>query len=148
GSPQRGDHVHLTMDQISRQCRKSIEVTRRPTRFDEDAPAFNVASLVKTLAERGGEGRSRLGCLSAQKADHRHPRLLRQRPRGPSRRTAEPRDELPASHSITSSAMASKLGGTVRPSALAVLMLRTSSYLVGACTGRSAGFSPLRMRST
>src|SRR6516164_9156733 len=28
------------------------------------------------------------------------------------------------------------------------LRLITSSYLVGACTGRSAGFSPLRMRST
>ena len=39
-------------------------------------------------------------------------------------------------------------GGMVRPSALAVLRLITSSYLVGACTGRSAGFSPLRMRST
>ena len=37
---------------------------------------------------------------------------------------------------------------TSRPSALAVLRLMTSSYLVGACTGRSAGFSPLRMRST
>ena len=36
----------------------------------------------------------------------------------------------------------------VRPSAFAVLRLITSSYLVGACTGRSAGFSPLRMRST
>ena len=30
-----------------------------------------------------------------------------------------------------------------RPSALAVLRLITKSYLVGACTGRSAGFSPL-----
>ena len=28
-------------------------------------------------------------------------------------------------------------GGTVMPSALAVLRLMTSSYLVGACTGRS-----------
>ena len=52
------------------------------------------------------------------------------------------------SHSITSSARASSVGGTSRPSALAVLRLMTSSYLVGACTGRSAGFSPLRMRST
>src|SRR5262245_46530990 len=51
-------------------------------------------------------------------------------------------------YSITSSARASTDGGTVRPSALAVLRLITSSYLVGACTGRSAGFSPLRMRST
>ena len=38
--------------------------------------------------------------------------------------------------------------GLSRPSALAVLRLITISYLVGACTGRSAGFSPLRMRST
>src|SRR5262245_51640772 len=51
-------------------------------------------------------------------------------------------------YSITSSARASRVGGTSRPSALAVLRLMTSSYLVGACTGRSAGFSPLRMRST
>jgi hypothetical protein len=61
---------------------------------------------------------------------------------------AEQRDELAADHSITSSARASSVGGTLRPSALAVLRLRTSPYLVGACTGRSAGFSPLRMRST
>jgi hypothetical protein len=47
-------------------------------------------------------------------------------------------------YSITSSARASSVGGTSRPSALAVLRLITSSYLVGACTGRSAGFSPLR----
>src|SRR6516165_2578554 len=49
-------------------------------------------------------------------------------------------------HSITSSARASSVGGTSRPSTLAVLRLITSSYFVGTCTGRSAGFSPLRMR--
>jgi hypothetical protein len=36
--------------------------------------------------------------------------------------------------------------GRSRPSALAVFRLTTSSYLVGVCTGRSAGFDPLRMR--
>ena len=36
--------------------------------------------------------------------------------------------------------------GTVRPSALAVLRLMTSSTFVACWTGRSAGFSPLRMR--
>src|SRR5262249_31128613 len=51
-------------------------------------------------------------------------------------------------YSITSSASASSLSGTVRPSALAVLRLITSSYLVGAWIGRSAGLSPLRMRAT
>jgi hypothetical protein len=51
-------------------------------------------------------------------------------------------------YSITSSARVRSAGDTVRPSAFAVLRLIVSSYLVGACTGRSAGFSPLRMRST
>src|SRR6516164_7600614 len=51
-------------------------------------------------------------------------------------------------YSITSSARASSVVGTSRPSAFAVFRLIASSYLVGACTGRSAGFSPLRMRST
>ena len=51
-------------------------------------------------------------------------------------------------HSITSSARASTAAGNSNPIAFAVLRLTTSSYLVGACTGMSAGFSPLRMRST
>jgi hypothetical protein len=50
------------------------------------------------------------------------------------------------SYSITLSAIASSVGGTSRPRALAVLRLMRSSYLAGACTGRSAGFSPFRMR--
>jgi len=39
-------------------------------------------------------------------------------------------------------------GGTVMPSALAVLRLITKSNLVVWTTGSSAGFSPLRVRST
>jgi hypothetical protein len=50
-------------------------------------------------------------------------------------------------YSITSSARASSEGGTVRPSALALLRLMASSNLVGNSTGRSLGFSPLRMRA-
>src|SRR4051794_35282784 len=45
-------------------------------------------------------------------------------------------------HSITSSAIASSVRGTSRPSAFAVFRLMTVSYFVGACTGRLAGFSP------
>src|SRR6516162_6235943 len=73
-------------------------------------------------------------------------RPRRERPRR--RRTAEQRDERAPLHSITSSAVICMISGTVRPSALAVFKLMTSWYLVGACTGRSAGVSPLRMRST
>src|SRR5262249_56152194 len=51
-----------------------------------------------------------------------------------------------ATHSITSSARASSVGGTSRPSALAVFRLITSSYCTGSCTGSSLGFSPFKMR--
>src|SRR5262245_14299526 len=61
-------------------------------------------------------------------------------------RAAEQRDEIaPADHSITSSARASNVGDTSRPSALAVLRLITNSNFVGNCTGRSAGLAPLRI---
>src|SRR5262249_32254448 len=54
----------------------------------------------------------------------------------------------PADYSITSSARASSEGDMVRPRVLAVFKFMTSSYLLGACTGRSAGFSPRKIRST
>jgi hypothetical protein len=56
--------------------------------------------------------------------------------------------QLAPPHSITSSALASNLGGTSRPIAFAAFRLITKPYLVGACTGKSAGFSPLKIRST
>jgi hypothetical protein len=53
-----------------------------------------------------------------------------------------------ACYSITSSAIAITPEGMVRPSALAVFRLMARSNLVGCSTGKSAGFSPLRMRPT
>ena len=58
------------------------------------------------------------------------------------------RRSLASVYSITSSARASKDGGTLRSRDLAVFRLITRSYLAGACTGRFVGCSPLRMRST
>src|SRR5262249_9725153 len=69
----------------------------------------------------------RLLCLHVEDAHHRHRRLLRVRREWPRCRAAEQHDEVAAPHSITSSASASKLGGTIRPSALAVLRLIASS---------------------
>src|SRR5262249_50410748 len=68
-------------------------------------------------------------------------RARRQRPRG--RPAAEQRYELAPSHSITSSARASSVGGISRRSAFAVLRLITNSNLLDCTTGSSAGFSPL-----
>ena len=53
-----------------------------------------------------------------------------------------------ASHSITSSASASSLSGTARPSAFAVLRLITSSNFVGGWIGKSPGFSPFSTLAT
>src|SRR5205814_1933052 len=76
------------------------------------------------------------------------PRVLdalgRDRLRAISRLTHRSNSQL---YSITSLARSRVDVGTVRPSAFAVFRLTTSVNLVGACTGRSAGFSPLRMRS-
>jgi hypothetical protein len=49
-------------------------------------------------------------------------------------------------YSITSSAVKSNSGGISTPRALAVLRLIAISNFVGCSTGRSAGFSPLRIR--
>src|SRR5215813_2104184 len=56
-------------------------------------------------------------------------------------------DEL-AAHSITSSARASSVGGTVRPSAFAVFRLMTISILVENSIGKSPGLAPFRILST
>src|SRR5262249_42882489 len=69
------------------------------------------------------------------------------------RRKGQRQSQLPEQGSlsfISSPRLLSKerFSQTRRSSALAVLRLITSSYLVGACTGKSAGFAPLRIRST
>src|SRR5204863_1146302 len=112
----------------------------------DDVVALDVAHL----AQAGPQAISceRLG-YKAEKSDAWQLRaLLPARSERPGGRAAEQRDELAAFHSITSSAMASSLSGTVRPSALAVLRLTTSSSLVGSSTGMSAGLAPLRILLT
>ena len=64
------------------------------------------------------------------------------------RRAADERDELSPSHSITSSARASRVGEISRPSALATVRLKTSSNLVGCSTGRLLGLAPRKILST
>ena len=60
-------------------------------------------------------------------------------------RIAAAENDYVTGYSINSSTLASSVGGTVRPSALAVLKFMISSNAVGCRTGRSAGFVPLRI---
>src|SRR5262249_54511257 len=116
--------------------------------LDGDVFAFDEPSVIQALpkgidniCEAGSRGAS-------EKSDYWHRPLLRthrERPRG---RAAEQRDERAALHSITSSARASRVGGMVRRSALAVSRLTMKSNLVGCSTGMSAGLVPRRILST
>src|SRR5262249_26692996 len=131
------------------QTRQALALIVGGAVFDRDVLAFGEPCRCQTLTEARNHGRGHRKRRAAQEPDHRHPCLLRPRRKRPcGRPAAEQGDEVAAFHSITSSARASSVGGTSRPSALAVFRLITNSNLVGACTGRSAGFSPLRMRST
>src|SRR6516165_4552985 len=144
------DHVGLQRDQLFRE-HLHLRAGRRKAIVNTDIAAFRPSTLPEPLPECREAGpyfRIVLG-KAHQHADPPHSvGLLRARRERPHRRAAEQRDELAALHSITSSAMASTPGGTSRPSAFAVLRLMTNSNLVGCCTGRSPGFSPLRIFPT
>src|SRR5262245_10490155 len=124
----------------------------REAGVDAQVAPLAPARLLQRLGERREAGAS-FRIVRApihEHADAPHPlALLRPRHSWPRRRAANERDELaPPNHSITSSARANKVAGTSKPSAFAVLRLITSSHFVGCCTGKSDGFSPLRIRST
>src|SRR5262249_23832091 len=143
------DQRGLSPNQIGEYAWQPVTAALSGAILDDEVARFVKAGFVQALPK----SRQEVGYIAqrraAHKPDHGQCGRLRTRHGRTHSRAAEQRDELaPPDHSITSSARASSVSGTVRPSALAVLMLITSSNLVGACTGRSAGFSPLSMRST
>src|SRR5262249_21344926 len=128
---------------------QAIVLTLQPVILDRHVLAFDVAGFVEAFAKRGCIARVGLGRPVSDKPNHRHRPLLRTRRERPRcGRAAEECDELATVHSITSSARASSVSGTVRPRAFAVCELITSSNLFGVCTGSSPGLVPRRMRST
>src|SRR5262249_37153226 len=144
----RKNEVGRQRDELLREPLPRLRIGRRPTRVDSDVSALHPPELLESVAERCDPGLSFLiaRVVRHQHADPPHPiglRARRERPRG---RTADKRDECAAVHSITSSAAACSVSGTVRPSALAVLRLITSSNVVGCSTGSSDGLAPLRIR--
>src|SRR6516165_5309108 len=119
--------------------------------LDPNVAVLHPSERLKSLSERIDAGFYFWIVLGECMQEHNAPhllRLLRPRRERPCYRAAEQRDELaPSRHSITSSAATSSVGGTSRPSILAVLRLIASSNIVGCSTGRSAGFAPLRILS-
>src|SRR5262245_14045401 len=145
----RDNDVDLESNQLRGKPGKSIELLFRRTELEEKILAFNIPGFAQCFTQLRPKGLDI--CIAYEERTNSidlRP-LLRPRCEGPHRRrAASEHDELAASHSNTSSARTSNDDGTSRPSALAVLRLRTVSYLVGACTGRSAAWAPRRMWST
>src|SRR5262245_40714340 len=138
----RSDHGDAAVEQISHQSRQSIVAAFRPAVFDDYVATLDIPSLVQALTECGREFRENGRRPAIEKTDHRHRRLLRARRERPRSRAADERDEIAALHSITSSARSRIEVGSSTPIALAVVVLMTSSNLVGNSTGRSAAGVP------
>jgi hypothetical protein len=106
----------------------------------------NQSAFIRAVIHRAR--RSKSGGWAAVAADVSEPETLAVGAGSYENNQTEQRDELAPFHSITSSARPSSVAATARPSALAVFKLITSSNIVGCCTGRLAGCSPLSIRST
>src|SRR5215203_2272353 len=136
------------MDQIGYQCGDPIVVPFGPAIFDLHIASLDISCFAQALVERAQPSSEELRREAAETSNGRHSRLLRDGNVRPCRCPAESDKEIPPPHSITSSACACRLSGTVIPRAFAVLRLMTSSNLVDCATGRSDGLAPLRILST
>src|SRR5262249_42089825 len=129
--------------------RPSVECS--PAVVDPDIVALRPSELLEPLAECRNIGLLQPIALTVghQHADAAHSiRLLRcTGTRSQGRRRAEQSEEIAAVHySMTSSARSNTVCGIIRPSALAVSRLMTSSKRADRATGKSAGTAPFRMR--
>src|SRR5262249_45246237 len=133
----------LKPNKLRRHFRQFVERAFRPAKLESDVSALNVAEVLQALPQE-------VECCRRVGPQHPDARkllpLLRMRRQRPRPRAPDKRDELAPLHSITSSAVVSSEGGTVRPSILAVGWLMTNSNLLDCTTGISATFAPLRMR--
>src|SRR6516162_5652315 len=144
--PPGDDYVDLERDQLGGQRRITGVVAFGPAIGEPDVLSLAPAELAQALSEAVDRAQRALG----ENPDPPHLiALLRARREWPQNgRGAEQRDEVSLLHSMTSSACANRMAGTVRPNALAVFRLITSLNFTGCWTGRSQGFVPLRILST
>src|SRR6266480_3927172 len=147
GHIERHDHIDLKPNQLGHKLWELIQPPSRGAKLKCNVLPFHIAKFTQSFPELPLE-RLRVCEAYVERAYSSHLGLLRPRRERPcDRSAAKQHDELASPHhSITSSARASSVGGTSRPSAFAAFRLMTSSNLVDCTTGRSAGFSPLRTR--
>ena len=150
--------VHGPPRQLLGQTGKTFWLSLDGPPLDRDVLAIDPAERAHPVQEalgvgvcgvRAGEAGLR-GVGENERDSGRFPRLLRlgHDRRSKEHRTRASEERATVDHWMISSARPSSDGGIVRPRALAVLRLMTSSNLVGCSMGRSAGFAPFRILST
>jgi hypothetical protein len=131
---ERDDDRHSALDQIGGHSQQPVDVVACPARTEcnqiryldpKTSPLHEIgASPVPPIASKFyAPQRMRLCAISGRE-----------------------QTQQTHSYSITSSATASRVGGTVRPSIRAVWLLMTNSNFDDCTTGKSAGLAPLRIR--
>ena len=90
-----GNHSYLTTCKIGSHPREPIVLTLRPTVFDRDVLALDIARFLKSLEEASYVQLVPLWRCTIKEPDHRYRRLLRAGGQRPPNRSAEQRDELP-----------------------------------------------------
>src|SRR5262249_10900364 len=109
--------VHFQTDQLGGELGKLLWASLSIAQLDGDVLAVNETQRAQSLPKRLHPGRRRGRVARPQKADPGSALgLLRARSERPRHRAAERGDEAAPLHSITSSARASRVGGTVTPS--------------------------------
>src|SRR5262249_54712459 len=142
------EHINRQTGELVRKTEETIQASFSATLFELEVLTLDIAEVAEPKQKLTAQiGHDRVCWPTRLEITYADKFRLRPRRNRPRRRPAKQCDELAATdHSITSSALASNDGGTLSPSILADFRLITSSTLVGCCTGRSAGFSPLRIR--
>src|SRR5262249_1186671 len=139
------DDVRREREQFRSMFCAAVGIVLAPAGVDPHIAANSPAQFLQTLVERR---KSILAFWIVRSPVHEHAdaahalALLPPRRERPRRRAAEQRDELAPLHSITSSALACNVSGTVRPSAFAVLRFMANKNFVGCRTGSSPGLAP------
>ena len=77
GAATRYNHIHLTVNQFSRKCRKSIVLVFCPAIFDRDVLALDIPCLFQPLPESAQADRVFVRGCTAKKPNHWQRRLLR-----------------------------------------------------------------------
>src|SRR5262249_23545677 len=141
----RKQHFGFQIDAVLCYYAHPIDVARGPAIIGVKVASLHPPQFLKALPKSRKPGAPvQIGVSVAPSHQGANPSLRARRER-PRSCPAEQRDERAAPHSITSSTSESRLSEILTPSAFAVFMLITSSNLTTCCTGKSAGFAPLRI---